>query len=492
MMRHLLRKSAPGRSRLKRRILGTAAVAAALVAMVPAAASAASPYPSDSTPPNLVPLLSGFSQFWQSDGLNDLHGTVLDPKTLEHNDLLAVWINNHATKTQQFHAIQDSEYNNATNTAYDESLTISTALGSVLGPLYVKGTESGQLPLVQALINSSNGTAGAYVSTTAAKAYYSYPRPYLPTDPNTPPVAGDAAGCAPSLENGSSLTSIRVGQLYADPDGNLKIHRVPDVTDTTHEFSPNDVPLSAGYGTTGICTGGSFPSGHTTTAYEAGVTLATLLPQLAPEILARASEQGNDRIVLGVHYPLDIIGGRIDGEAALATRWSDAKFRTEVLQPARAELVNYLQSQCGGSLLQCMAREKPYHDNPYGGQAMPGGTAQIVYNRWSALSVYTQRLTYGFAPVASTRLPPSVPVGAGNLLLTSFPTLTNVQRTSILAQTEIRSGYPLDGSLTSSGSWQRLNLAAAMSATVRVNASGSVTVLWAGGQPTVVKTRVFH
>lgn len=490
-MRTLLRRLSPGKSRLARRVLGTA-VAAALVAAVPAAASAASTATSTPTPPNLIPLLSGFSQFWQSDGTNNLHGTVLDPTVLAYDDMLAVWINNNATKSQQFRALQDSEYNNATDTAYDESITISTALGSVLGPLYVEGTETGKLPLVQALINSSDGTAGAFVSTTAAKAYYSYPRPYLPTDPSTPPVPGDAAGCAPSLVNGSSLTSIRVGKPYAYPNGNLKIRRVPDVTDTTYEFSPNDVPLSAGYGTTGICTGGAFPSGHTTTAYEAGVTLATLLPQLAPEILARASEQGNDRIVLGVHYPIDIMGGRIDGEAALGTLWSDEAFRTEVLEPARAELVNYLQSQCGGTLLQCIAREKPYYDNPYGGKAMPGGTAQIVFNRSSALAVYTERLTYGFAPVGSTGLAPSVPAGAENLLLTAFPTLTDAQRTSILAQTEIQSGYPLDGTLTPSGSWERLNLAAAMSATVRVNPNGSVTVLWVGGQPTVVKARVHH
>jgi membrane-associated phospholipid phosphatase len=491
-MRVLLRKSSSARSRRARRGLGAAVAAVALLGAVPAVASAAPPAPGQPAPPSLVPLLSGFSKFWRTDGRNDLHGTVLAPGTLAYNDMLAVWINNHATRAQQFRALQDSEYNNATSTAYDESLTISTALGSVLGRLYVTGTERGRLPLTQALINSSDGTAGAYVSTSTAKAYYSYPRPYLPTDPGTPPVPGDAAGCAPSLENGSSLTSIRAGQPYADANGNLKIVRVPGVTDTTHEFSPHNVALSPGYGTTGICTAGSFPSGHTTTAYEAGVTLATLLPELAPEILARASEQGNDRIVLGVHYPIDIMGGRIDGEAALAALWSDRQFRAKVLEPARAELVKYLQRRCGGTLPQCVAREKAYYDNPYGGQAMPGGTAQIVSSRRSALQVYTQRLTYGFAPAGRTRLAPAVPAGAGNLLLTSFPTLTAAQRTSILAQTEIGSGYPLDGTGTSRGSWERLNLAAAMSATVRVGRQGSVTVLRVGGQPTVVRTRPHH
>lgn len=164
------------------------------------------------------------------------------------------------------------------------------------------------------------------------------------------------AGCAPSKENGSSLTKIRVGQTYANARGNLKIRRVANVTDKTHKFSPNNVALSVGYGSTGLCLGGSFPSGHTTTAYQAGVTLATLLPQLAPEILARASEAGNDLIVLGVHYPLDIIGGRIDGEAALAARWSDKAFRTGVLEPARTELLNYPTAQCGSTLASASQR----------------------------------------------------------------------------------------------------------------------------------------
>lgn len=50
-MRDLMRKSSPGKPRLKRRVLGAAVVTAALVAALPAVASAAPPYPSDSTPP---------------------------------------------------------------------------------------------------------------------------------------------------------------------------------------------------------------------------------------------------------------------------------------------------------------------------------------------------------------------------------------------------------------------------------------------------------
>lgn len=463
--------------------------AGALALAGPATANAATPtaYPSD-PPPDLIAPLSGYSAIWTSDGRNDLHGTVVDAKTLQRDDQLAVWINQHATAAQRFRALQDSEYEPGTGPAntYDQSITDSTALGSILGPAYVQGRQDGSLPLTSALINSSNGTSGAHVSTGAAKAYFSHPRPYLPSDPNAQPVAGDAAGCAPAVANASSQQPIRVGRPWADAQGNLKITRVPDVTDTTHQFSPNDVALSPGYGSTGICLGGSFPSGHTTTAYEAGITLATLLPELAPEILARASEQGNDRIVLGVHYPLDIMGGRIDGEVALTQRWSDPAYRDGVLLPARAELVAYLTQVTGHSIAYDVAHERHYRDNPYGGQALPGGTAQIVRDRFSSVRVYTERETYGFAPTGSTRTAPQVPTGADDLLRTTYPSLTPAQRTAVLARTELPSGFPLDGPGAEAG-WQRLDLAAATSATVLVLPRGDIRVLRIGGTATVIR-----
>ena len=438
-------------------------------------------------PPNLSVVLGGFADFWAASGRSDLHGTVKDASVLQHNDELAVWINQHATAAEKLIALQDSEYNTEDGT-YDQSITVSTGLGSVLGPAYVTGRESGQLPLTSALIDSSTGTSGAFVSTGTPKSFFSYPRPFLPSSATAPAVAGDAVGCSPAVANSSSLIGIRVGESYADAQGDLKITRVPPVVDTTRRFSPNDVPLDAAYGTTGICGGGSFPSGHTTAAYEAGITLATLLPELAPEILARASENGNSRIVLGVHYPLDVVGGRMSGEAALAAQWSDARYRTEILEPARAELLRYLKKATGHDLAWDAAHQTPYQSDPYGGAAMPGGTAQLVTDRASALAVYTERLTYGFARSGAAGRAPLVPAGASNLLLTTFPTLTDAQRTAMLAQTEIGSGYPLDLTASAGGSWQRLNLAAAMSATVSVSPSGEVKVTSTGGTPRVVLT----
>ena len=474
------------------RVVTGGVLAVALLAGTVATAAASAPggalSPERSViPPNLSVALGGFTAFWTASGRGDLHGAVNDASVLQHNDELAVWINQHATPAEKFIALQDSEYDTPGGT-YDQSITVSTGLGSVLGPAYVTGRESGQLPLTSALIDSSTGTSGAFVNTGTAKIFFGYPRPFLPSSATATVVPGDVLGCSPAVANSSSLAGIRAGQPYADAQGDLEITRVAPVVDTTRQFSPNDVTLDAGYGTTGICGGGSFPSGHTTAAYEAGITLATLLPELAPEILARVSENGNSRIVLGVHYPLDVVGGRIAGEAALAAQWSDARYRTQILEPARAELVAYLKKATGHDLAWDVAHQTPYQANPYGGAAMPGGTAQIVTDRASALAVFTERLTYGFATSGAAGRAPSVPPGASSLLLTTFPTLTDVQRTSVLAQTEIGSGSPLDLTGSAGGSWQRLNLAAAMSATVSVSAGGDVKVTATGATPRVVRT----
>jgi membrane-associated phospholipid phosphatase len=442
------------------------AIALFLIGVIAPAAEANNSYPSDSNKPNLTTLLEGMNQLWESPASNNFHGTVKNAAVLAHNDELAVWINNHATAAQQLKALQDANY-----TTYQVA---SDGLGATLGPIYLQGLKSGALPLTNALLGNITG----YVGTDEAKNHYSFPRPYLRSDTSS----ADSA-CNVSAYNASPLRSNREGKTYAEDDGNLKIDRLPDEVDNTGKYVATGTSIGAGY--SGFCGSGSFPSGHATAAYLGDVTLATLLPELAPAILARASEQGNNRIVLGVHYPLDIVGGRMDGEVGVAARWSDVQYRHDVLVPAREELVKYLEKECGGAVAECIAQQTPYEDNPYNGAAIPGGTAQIVDSEQSALSVYTERLTYSFPKSGTTGLPPSVPTNAANLLITTFPTLTPAQRTEVLAQTEIESGYPLDKS-TGEGSWQRLNLAAAMSAKVELAAGGTVHVASAGGAAEVV------
>ncbi|WP_080792457.1 phosphatase PAP2 family protein [Corynebacterium pacaense] len=469
-----------------RRILGTIAIASALgVAVAPtgpvlqaAVAQAAEGYPSDSAKPDLAAILSDYNTYWISEGSNNLHGKITEAGTpvLQRNDELTSWINQNATDDQRYKALQDSNFSNQWVTVGHDGL------GEVLGKIFVQGHLEGKLPKLEALLNGDNGIGPGYLGTGAAKNAFSYPRPYLNVDPAAAPVEGDQSDCAPSKVNGSSLKDIRAGRTYTDAEGNLKITRVAPATDDA-TYGNDGGTLDPAYGEPGICTGGSFPSGHTTDAYQMGITLATLVPELAPELLSRASEAGNNRIVLGVHYPMDIMGGRISGEATVAARWNDERYRTEVIEPARQELVSYLEQECGDTIVKCAASGKSYSNDSFAGKALPGGTSQQVTDRGSAVSVYRERMTYGFTQTGATDRPVSVPESAPALLITAFPTLNNDQRRQVLEQTAIASGYPLD---SAEASWQRLDLAAATSATVQLNADGSVKVTTTGGRATVV------
>jgi undecaprenyl-diphosphatase len=67
---------------------------------------------------------------------------------------------------------------------------------------------------------------------------------------------------------------------------------------------------------------GSFPSGHAATSFAAATVLSFARPRWAPAFYLLALAIGFSRIYVGVHYPLDIVGGAALGVGvATALRW---------------------------------------------------------------------------------------------------------------------------------------------------------------------------
>jgi membrane-associated phospholipid phosphatase len=233
----------------------------------------------------------------------------------------------------------------------------------------------------------------------------------------------------------------------------------------------------------------SYVSGATNLGYNQALGLAFLVPQQYKGLLARAADLGNNRILAGMHSPLAVIGGRIEATAVTATNIYNALYdakgrRLDWTNPANTaayavyqaytQTQKYLAQSCGaGSVEACLKRSQTGNANGNGNHN--GNTQRNHAEEDNADDYnlnpddpkgYTYRLTYGLALAARRKLPEDVPVQAQVLLLTRFPYLTDEQRTQILRDTALPSGYALLDGNTWDG-WGRLNLYAA------VNGDGS-------------------
>ena len=482
---------------LRTSVLGLACATALVSSVGVSPAQAAQP--DESADPH-VALLSEYDRYWTPKPLDKqnfdtaFRGDVTPQgsKILARNDEGVEQINkagvdeaNQAAdrqgRSQQWRALRDA-------TMFTDPLQEDNdSLGPVLSKYVAEGlaqctpanVHSCSLTHVARFLWSTGFQEVTNKSTGAAKKYFNYPRPYL------------ADRSFADSGNPNNLRGLKK---------NLAIARVPSRIDVNHKRGGRAL-LTAGYDLmdgasgTNLTVSQAFPSGHTTAAYAYGLAMAEILPELGPEILTRASEAGNNRAVLGVHYPMDIMGGRIEGHSNVFAALTTNRLYVASLKAARTELMAYLTRRCeadghGDTVQACIGNVGANDKNGYYNTFTDSVSTTPVVDRASALKAYRARMTYGFdkasaygGPAPATTAP-VVPTGAENLLSTAFPTLSDAQRRQVLAATEIDAGYALD---SSSGGWQRINLAAAMSAKVTVGKAGHVVKIETGNiKPEVV------
>ncbi len=303
------------------------------------------------------------------------------PETVVKQNLATVTaINRDAVQTTRRQALADAE-------GISYLYFLSDALGPRLGKAFLTAYDQGALGKAAALIKASE------VSTGEAKKHFNNPRPFL--------VQGNT------------------------------IHLVPDDV-----VVKDNQPYTAD--------GGSFPSGPTNTGYTDALLLAAMIPERYDALVARGARYGYSRIVLGVHYPLDVIGSRMVAERNVAHYLNDPHYRV-LFNEARDQLRAALAKACGTSLAECA--KSSVKDDPWRDPAMRD------FSRFT--------MTYDLPQQKGPQPRLQVPEGAEVLLEDALPHLSAAQRRALMVNTALPAGYPLSGTTPEQQFWQRLNLSAA-------------------------------
>src|ERR1700733_14970211 len=182
----------------------------------------------------------------------------------------------------------------------------------------------------------------------------------------------------------------------------------------------------------------SYPSGHTTYGYTGALILAILVPERYQQMITRGAEYGNDRILIGAHYAMDVMGGRTLALYDIAHLLANdpvyvgqslkrtpaiSDFEAAV-KKARAELTDVLQAACGKAFEICAKEDTGRLSNPAANEAFYAVTQTyqlpVVYPKNAGVLEDVGKL----APEA------------GHLLTAAFPSLTLEQADKILTETE--------------------------------------------------------
>ncbi|KAF6585162.1 acid phosphatase [Paenibacillus sp. EKM211P] len=334
-------------------------------------------------------LLSEFNKLWTPGATWDT-GTKLNSSVLDANIQKVIDIAARRTSSEADAAYLDDRRNQSYSVIdglgsltdiYRKKAGATTTINDVPADATTKkyedeGTNAGDTSSsLGNVVNLVNTLRGDYSTTNPAKSYFSYPRPFRWSDNSV---------IVPSL----------IPALKSD--------------------ATND---------------GGFPSGHTNAAYLSSIAMAYAMPERYQELLTRASELGNNRVVAGMHSPLDVMGGRVMATAMAAAILSD---------PANRNLKKAAYQDAHKQLLS------------------QKGTAPDRFSNYAANKKnYNERLTYGFNQINPTTTPMTVPKGAEVLLETRQPYLDSTQRRWVLATTGLPSGYPV---LDDAEGWGRLNL----------------------------------
>lgn len=212
----------------------------------------------------------------------------------------------------------------------------------------------------------------------------------------------------------------------------------------------------------------SYPSGHTTYGFTGSLVLALLVPDRYQQMIARGAEYGNDRIILGSHYAMDVLSARTLALYDVAHLLANdpeyvghaergglviSDFR-DAIRAAKGDVTAALQGTCRKTIEVCAHEDIGRFSNEAANEAF-----------------YASTQTYNLPVVYPQNANVLEDVGkmapeAGYLLTVALPSLSLEQADQILTETEGPGGGFLDDG-SPFGVYSRLNLYAAFGRAAR-------------------------
>jgi acid phosphatase (class A) len=147
----------------------------------------------------------------------------------------------------------------------------------------------------------------------------------------TPTIFNDAAGFDLSTSPQTFKLLTLVGEEEEDDTKDAKAYFHRDRPYAAEPAIKTCTPVKPGKAAN------SYPSGHATRAFSMGVVLAGLVPARSQEILARASQYAERRLICGVHYRSDIVAGQQFGTVLALKLMQKPEFQA-LMTAAQAEL----------------------------------------------------------------------------------------------------------------------------------------------------------
>ncbi|MCX5418390.1 phosphatase PAP2 family protein [Streptomyces sp. NBC_00078] len=289
-------------------------------------------------------------------------------------------------------------------TTIDDAVPADAPAGSELGA----GSHDSELGKVAELVDTLRGN---WASGNPSKYAYLYPRPWR-------------------MNEDSQVVDTGRTDALGFPVYDSKVVVAPQLL-RQRSTSPAD--------------DGGFPSGHTNAFHLASLAYAYAVPERFQELVTRALELSDTRILAGMHSTVDVIGGRIMATALAAATLADPA-NAGLKAAARAQALAYFTARTGtdADTLYAYAHSAGPRTDPYA-------------DRHANARAVGHRLTYVLTRHGHSK-PLTVPKGAEVLLETRLPYLDAAQRREVLRTTALPSGYVL---LDGFEQWGRLNLFAA-------------------------------